>query len=169
MTETMFRRKEFAITLIDVGGQRSERKKWLHYFEGVDLVVFVVAMSEYDQVLLENTKVNRMHESLQVFDSVCNNKWFLHSSIILFLNKKDVFDEKIVYSKIDQCFPDYIKQDQEKKENPADYIQMEFRKKNRIHPHIYCHYTNAKDTQNVKVMFDVMVDKINVDAMKRLY
>jgi len=76
MTETMFRRKEFAITLIDVGGQRSERKKWLHYFEGVDLVVFVVAMSEYDQALLENTKVNRMHESLQVFDSVCNNKWF---------------------------------------------------------------------------------------------
>jgi len=38
------------VNLIDVGGQRSERKKWLHCFESVDAVLFVVAMSEYDQV-----------------------------------------------------------------------------------------------------------------------
>ena len=169
MVETIFKKEDLIITLIDVGGQRSERKKWLHYFDGVDVVLFVVAMSEYDQVLLENTNVNRMEESLKVFDTVCNNRWFLRSSILLFLNKKDVFDEKIVYSPIQNCFPEYIKQDTIDKEKPEDFIQSQFRKKNRSHAQIYCHYTNAKDTRNVKIMFDVMIDKINVDAMKNLY
>lgn len=40
-------------SLLDVGGQRSERKKWIHCFEAVTSIVFVVALSEYDQVLLE--------------------------------------------------------------------------------------------------------------------
>ena len=169
MVETIFRKEDLIIKLIDVGGQRSERKKWLHYFDGVDVVIFVVAMSEYDQVLLENTNVSRMQESLKVFDSVCNNRWFLRSSILLFLNKKDVFDEKIVYSPIENCFPEYDKQDVMNIESPEIFIQSQFRKKNKTHSQIYCHYTNAKDTKNVKVMFDVIVDKINVDAMKSLY
>ena len=44
----------------DVGGQRNERKKWIHCFDGVTAVIFVVGMSEYDQVLLEDEAQNRM-------------------------------------------------------------------------------------------------------------
>jgi len=40
--------------LFDVGGQRSERKKWIHCFEDVTAIIFCVAMSEYDQVLQED-------------------------------------------------------------------------------------------------------------------
>ena len=167
MVETMFRKDDLLITLIDVGGQRTERKKWLHYFDGVDVVLFVVAMSEYDQTLLENTNVNRMQESLNVFDSVCNNRWFLKSAILLFLNKKDVFDEKLIYSPMENYFPEYAKE--KEKEGPNEFIQSQFRSRNRTHSTIYCHYTNAKDTENVRVMFDVMIDKINVDAMKMFY
>ena len=39
--------------MFDVGGQRSERKKWIHCFENVTSIIFCVALSEYDQVLLE--------------------------------------------------------------------------------------------------------------------
>ena len=42
-----------SIHLFDVGGQRSERKKWIHCFEAVTSIIFCVALSEYDQVLLE--------------------------------------------------------------------------------------------------------------------
>uniref|UniRef100_A0ACB8E9I9 Guanine nucleotide-binding protein G(O) subunit alpha n=1 Tax=Sphaerodactylus townsendi TaxID=933632 RepID=A0ACB8E9I9_9SAUR len=48
-----------------------------------------------------------MHESLKLFDSICNNKWFLGTSIILFLNKKDIFEEKIKKSSLTICFPEY--------------------------------------------------------------
>ena len=48
-----------------------------------------------------------MHESMKLFDSICNNKWFTETSIILFLNKKDLFEKKITKSPLTICFPDY--------------------------------------------------------------
>lgn len=44
----------YILRLFDVGGQRSERKKWIHCFEDVTAIIFCVAMSEYDQVLHED-------------------------------------------------------------------------------------------------------------------
>lgn len=38
----------------DVGGQRSERKKWIHAFEDVSILLFLCAVSEYDQFLFED-------------------------------------------------------------------------------------------------------------------
>ena len=48
--------------MFDVGGQRSERKKWIHCFENVTSIIFCVALSEYDQVLLEES--NQVGHSL---------------------------------------------------------------------------------------------------------
>ena len=45
--------RQVRIHMFDVGGQRSERKKWIHCFEGVTSIIFCTAISEYDQVLLE--------------------------------------------------------------------------------------------------------------------
>lgn len=46
--------------MFDVGGQRSERKKWIHCFENVTSIIFCVALSEYDQVLLEESNQVRL-------------------------------------------------------------------------------------------------------------
>ena len=43
--------------MFDVGGQRSERKKWIHCFEGVTAIIFIVAMSEYDLSLAEDQEM----------------------------------------------------------------------------------------------------------------
>lgn len=61
----------------------------------------------YDLVLAEDEEMNRMIESLKLFDSICNSKWFVETSIILFLNKKDLFEEKINKSPLTICFPEY--------------------------------------------------------------
>ncbi len=53
---------------------------------------------------MEDETTNRMHESLRLFDSICNNKWFVNTSIILFLNKKDLFAEKITRSSLRLVF-----------------------------------------------------------------
>lgn len=62
-------------TIIDVGGQRNERKKWIHQFDAVTAVIFVASLSEYDQCLAEDGSVNRMVEAMELFAEVANSKW----------------------------------------------------------------------------------------------
>jgi guanine nucleotide-binding protein G(o) subunit alpha len=93
--------------MYDVGGQRSERRKWIDCFDHVDAVIFVAALSEYDQSLAEAKRTNRMVEALELFRSVCNNRAFANTSIMLFLNKKDIFAEKVLYSDIAAQRPFY--------------------------------------------------------------
>lgn len=107
ITETTFIIGELTYRMFDVGGQRSERKKWIHCFENVTSILFLVAISEYDQLLFEDETVNRMQEALTLFDSICNSRWFVKTSIILFLNKIDRFKEKLPISPMKTYFPDY--------------------------------------------------------------
>jgi guanine nucleotide-binding protein G(o) subunit alpha len=53
IVEINFTFKDLNFRVFDVGGQRSERKKWIHCFEDVTAIIFIVALSEYDQVKLE--------------------------------------------------------------------------------------------------------------------
>ena len=93
--------------IFDVGGQRNERRKWIHAFDNVNAVVFVAAMSEYDQVLFEDETQNRMEEALQLFDQIINSKWFKTTSMILILNKKDLFEMKLAKKPLSKYFPEY--------------------------------------------------------------
>jgi guanine nucleotide-binding protein G(q) subunit alpha len=93
--------------MVDVGGQRSERRKWIHCFENVTSIIFLVALSEYDQILFESDNENRMEESKALFRTIITYPWFQHSSVILFLNKKDLLEEKIMYSHLVDYFPEY--------------------------------------------------------------
>jgi len=105
--ETEFDVQGTHFRMVDVGGQRSERKKWMYCFQDVTAVIFCVALSEYDLKLYEDDTTNRMHESLKLFKEICNTKWFANTSMILFLNKKDLFGEKIKKVNLSVCFPEY--------------------------------------------------------------
>lgn len=77
VSEMHFSMGELSIHLVDVGGQRSERRKWIHCFESVTSIIFCVALSEYDQTLLEDPSQNRMAESLVLFESVINSRTYV--------------------------------------------------------------------------------------------
>lgn len=99
----------FLHSMYDVGGQRSQRRKWVYCFEDVRAVLFVVALSGYDMTLLEDSTVNRLEESLNLFEQIVNNRWFKEASFVLFLNKLDLFREKIMNTNrhLRNFFPDY--------------------------------------------------------------
>eukprot|EP00075_Anas_platyrhynchos_P034056 XP_027323309.1 guanine nucleotide-binding protein G(i) subunit alpha-2 isoform X1 [Anas platyrhynchos] len=166
IVETHFTFKDLHFKMFDVGGQRSERKKWIHCFEGVTAIIFCVALSAYDLVLAEDEEMNRMHESMKLFDSICNNKWFTDTSIILFLNKKDLFEEKIVHSPLTICFPEYSGAN--KYDEAAGYIQSKFEdlNKRKDTKEIYTHFTCATDTKNVQFVFDAVTDVIIKNNLK---
>ena len=64
-------------------GQRSQRRKWLNYFQDVDAVIFVCAVSEYDQAIREDNKTNRIYESVTLFEIIANSQYFVDSQVWL--------------------------------------------------------------------------------------
>jgi len=165
------KRKHLHFQMFDVAGQRSERRKWIHCFEGVTAVLFVVSLAEFDQRLMEDNSCNRMVESLELFGSIVNNKFFTLSSFILFLNKRDLFEEKIKHSKFSDFFPDY-KGTNNDKEVKA-WIKKKFIEKNKVIDEsgapktLYVHYTNATDTNNIKHVFNDVSDIIIKNLLEK--
>jgi len=92
--EQKFTIKKNQFHVFDVGGQKSERKKWINCFDSVTAVIFVASMSCYDEVMFEDNEKNSMTDQLELFDNICNEHAFEKTSMILFLNKKDLFDKK---------------------------------------------------------------------------
>ncbi|KAM6329248.1 guanine nucleotide-binding protein subunit alpha-14 [Alca torda] len=146
--------------MVDVGGQRSERRKWIHCFESVTSIIFLVALSEYDQVLAECDKENRMEESKALFKTIITYPWFLNSSVILFLNKKDLLEEKIMYSHLISYFPEYTGPKQDVKA-ARDFILKLYQDQNPDKEKtIYSHFTCATDTENIRFVFAAVKDTI---------
>ncbi|KAA8916341.1 hypothetical protein TRICI_001509 [Trichomonascus ciferrii] len=162
--ETRFDMGGMNILMYDVGGQRSERKKWIHCFDNVTLIIFCVALSEYDQGLLEESKQNRMAESLVLFDSVVNSRWFVRTSVVLFLNKIDVFTDKLPNSPLENYFPDYTGGNDINK--AAKYILWRFTQLNRAGLNIYPHLTQATDTSNIRLVFAAVKETILQNALR---
>jgi len=163
--ETIFEINKTVFKLMDVGGQRSERKKWMQCFTDVQAVLFCVALSEYNLLLLEDSKTNRIHESLKLFGEICNSRWFVETSMILFLNKSDLFREKIATVPITVAFPTYT--GGSGFEETKDYIKQQFLSVNKDPSKtIYCHVTCATDTNNVKVVFEIVKDTVLQQTLK---
>ncbi|MED6273958.1 Guanine nucleotide-binding protein subunit alpha-14 [Characodon lateralis] len=154
--------------MVDVGGQRSQRKKWIHCFENVTSVIFLAALNEYDQVLCESETDNRLAESLALFKTIVSSKWFQESSTILFLNKTDLLEEKIKISHLATYFPDYKgpsgDAESAKKFIEKMYIELH---KNRHKP-LYTHFTCATDTENIRIVFKSVKDTIFLENMASL-
>ncbi len=93
--ETKFRVDKVKFHMFDVGGQRDERRKWIQCFNDVTAIIFVAASSSYNMVLREDNTQNRLREALDLFRSIWNNRWLRTISVILFLNKQDLLEEKI--------------------------------------------------------------------------
>lgn len=178
IAETSFALGHTNWLMVDVGGQRSERKKWIHCFENVDCLIFVAALSGYDQCLAEDRNAvclisllshqvgyltstqNQMHEAMMLFDSLANSKWFMHKPIILFLNKFDVFKKKLDISPLSWHFPDYNGSHTDLCA-AVEYVASRFKALNRTrHREIYTHYTNATDTTLLKATMESVQDMI---------
>jgi len=169
IVEKVFNIQGNLFKFLDVGGQRNERRKWIHCFQDVTAVIFVTAIQEYDQFLYEDEKENRLLESINVFNQIINNICFARSTIILFLNKMDLFAEKIKYVPLSVCFNDIDGDSNKGVDEASDFIRDKFtvcsQDKKRL---IFAHKTCATDTKNVEKVFEackVTILKISLDRI----
>ncbi|KAF7488704.1 Guanine nucleotide-binding protein G(o) subunit alpha [Sarcoptes scabiei] len=171
VVETEFKVHKSIIRMFDVGGQRSERRKWIQYFDDVRTLLFVVAISEYDMTLIEDSTRNRLQESLLLFESICNNLLFRNTSTILFLNKYDLFREKILFTErqLRYFFDEYNGPDYDA-DRASMFIEQQFRQiSHQANPDkfLITHYITATDTDNVRQVFDSIIDYILRDNLKQ--
>jgi len=124
--------------LIDVGGQRNERRKWIHCFDDVTAIVYLVNLAGYASVLYEDPTVNRMTEALSVFENTVNNDTFGDVPIFLLLNKKDLFESLIKKKDLSTCFHDY--QDGADVRKAISFISQQFRQKLKVNPNRLSEY-----------------------------
>lgn len=154
-----FQIEKLKFELVDVGGQRAERKKWIHCFDFVTAVMFIIALSEYDQMLYEDENVNRMQESLKLFTQMLTSPIFTSTPFILFLNKEDIFDMKIKHSPITAAFPEYPGPHQAKE--TKEFIKNKYLEAdNNPKRDVYTFFTTATDTDLVKNVFNSVTDII---------
>jgi len=163
---------------VDVGGQRTHRQKWFSCFDKVMAILFLASSSEFDQKLMEDTRVNRLEESRNIFDTIVNHRTFADVSMILFLNKQDLLEDKVTRKKID--ISTYFEEFQDTEEikkyvsdkfsgNPMDltdvrnFILYLFVSKHK-HLHsqrpIYHHFTTAVNTKNIQYVFAAVKETI---------
>ena len=166
IVETSFIIQNNRFKMFDVGGQRNERKKWIHCFENVTAVIFVAAINEYDQKLYEDGVTNRIYEALELFGEICNSRWFRETSMILFLNKRDLFQQKIESVDLKVAFPEY--DGGNSYENAVQFLTDKFQQKNEYQDRkqVYVHVTCATDTENIHFTFNVVKDIILKDRLK---
>ncbi|XP_015693729.1 guanine nucleotide-binding protein alpha-1 subunit isoform X3 [Oryza brachyantha] len=153
--------------LYDVGGQRNERRKWIHLFEGVNAVIFCAAISEYDQMLFEDETKNRMMETKELFDWVLKQRCFEKTSFMLFLNKFDIFERKIQKVPLSVCewFKDYqpIAPGKQEVEHAYEFVKKKFEelyfqssKPDRVDRVFKIYRTTALDQKLVKKTFKLI-------------
>ncbi len=146
---------------IDVGGQRNERRKWMHCFDNVTAIIFLVGVSEFDQMLWEDNTMNCLYESMHVWQTIVNRKEFRNEmAYILFLNKVDLFEDKLLNGgkSLRPYFPDFDGPDTV--QDSLKFLEDKFLSLTESDKHVYVHLTTATDTDNVSRVFMACRDSI---------
>ncbi|XP_035792283.1 guanine nucleotide-binding protein G(f) subunit alpha-like [Anopheles albimanus] len=171
--------------MFDVGGQRHHRSKWMQAFEGVHAVLFLISCGGFDQTLREDPKQNRLTEGFELFRGVWHNRFLAETGVIVFLNKQDVLEQKLLTGKsIRTYFPEYddyvafADKDQlyDELARTRSFIRSKMvditNEPPRRTSHLigrkrscYFHFTIATDTQNVRTVFN---DVQNIVLAKNL-
>jgi GTPase SAR1 family protein len=175
---------------VDVGGQRTQRQKWQHCLSDATAILFLVSSNEYDEYLREDFNTNRLDESCKVFETLINYRYLQDISFIVFLNKYDLLKEKIKICNIKEYCRDFygdpyslddvkaylVSRFSRLKKSEVNCINnnngVSFNRRSRyLQEHmnnnnnedvseIYTHFTTAVDTDNIKVIFEMVKNMI---------
>jgi len=149
--------------LFDVGGQKPERRKWdvIANTHKPTALLFFTSLIDWDIPIVNEEGRSRMDESLEVWIEVLNREEFENATIILFLNKNDLFEDKIERVNLSDTFSEYSGDDYQ---SASDFIKNLFISKAINSKHtpesIHAHTTCAIDTNAMEVVFNSVSQEI---------
>uniref|UniRef100_A0AC34FA33 G protein alpha subunit n=1 Tax=Panagrolaimus sp. ES5 TaxID=591445 RepID=A0AC34FA33_9BILA len=141
ISEIEFAYKHVSLKMVDVGGQRSEQRKWIHVFDSCN--------------------------GVRIVRNKCFSK---RTAIILFLNKYDIFKERIEVFPLTTCFKGYAGKNVA--EAAANYVNDRFQamvpSEMQTEKPVYSHFTNATDTRNIDRVFEACIDVVFKVSMEKV-
>ena len=152
--------------MFDVSSHRLEIKKWIPQFERMIGVVFFVDISQYDQVILEESDHNSLMEGLVQFDSVVNSRWVSHTCMILLFCNARRFREKLNTIPLSHYFPDYSGGNDINK--ASKYLLSRFNQVNRVGLNVYPHLCEPSSESIMGFIWTAVRETILVNVNKDL-
>ncbi|CAF1024445.1 unnamed protein product [Adineta steineri] len=153
ITEYLFDFENITFRIIKNGARRSEHRKWIRYFDNAFAILFLAALDEYDHVLVESDNENQMEESIALFRTIVTNRWYMKFPVILFLNKKDLLEEKIMYSHLVDYFPEFDGPKRDAQAAREFILKMYVDLNSNSDRIIYSHFTCANNADGDGVQF----------------
>ncbi|KAJ3304741.1 hypothetical protein HDV03_002426 [Kappamyces sp. JEL0829] len=167
VTDTIFPVDGQRLHVIDVSGLSHHRNGWVSYFDDVKAILFVASLSCYDQTMMEEEGVNRMVDSVVLFENMVNHELLRDKYFILFLNKKDLYGKKIKKKDIADYFPNY-KGKKGSVSQGIKYFEAKFKDQNRYSKEIVTHVTCCTDSKIMRVICANMISSIISGQLKNL-
>ncbi|KAL8848213.1 MAG: hypothetical protein Q9221_006731 [Calogaya cf. arnoldii] len=149
VTEKYFETAKYVYHVVDVEGIRSGRKQWIYTWKGADCLFFVASLAGYNRCLIEASDTNQLQESLLLFESLLSTSYLKNVTIVLVLNKLDVFRQQIQEHPLRLWFPDFVGREKDH-EAALTYIEAKFKALKRLSDEreIHVYYTDATNIEN---------------------
>ncbi|KAJ7080029.1 guanine nucleotide binding protein, alpha subunit [Mycena belliarum] len=157
--------------MYDVGGTRSSRAVWYSYFDDCDAIIFLAPVSCFDEKLAEDKRVNRLEDTYMLWKSVCACKLLARTQLVLFLNKCDLLQAKLMRgARIRDSVPSFG----DRRNDVATatrYFQQHFKEIQRTYSPVqrpfYVHLTSVIDTKSTAVTLGAVEESILRDHLRR--
>lgn len=154
--------------MVDYSGQRRQRSKWFQFVEDVEAVIFVVSLACYDLYMDDNMSLNQMDDSISCFNECINHTAMLQKTIILFLNKIDIFRTKCIRSPVKSFFPEFHGPESDY-DAAAAFFSEKFKSINKNPQRdFYVHITHATDRKQADFLLTSVMDSLFCNALNSI-
>ncbi|TFK74544.1 G-alpha-domain-containing protein [Pluteus cervinus] len=156
----------------DFCGSRSYRSAWVPYFDDVQAIIFLAPLSPFDEYeqLPDGSHVNRLHDSFQMWRSICSSKLLAHVQLILFLNKCDQLKRRLKHNVMVKEHIQSFKDRSNDYKTVSNYFRSYFkeiqRKCSPAPREFFAHFTTAVDTASTLLTLSAVREAILMNQLR---
>ncbi|SCN86602.1 probable G protein alpha chain [Fusarium fujikuroi] len=156
--EALIHRDSHTLQLLQITDRSTQRRKWIHVLvDDAACLLFICNLAIYDQTLLEDETINRLHEDLILFSSLANSRWFAQTPFFVILSNISAFRNKILQSPLFKWFPQF--EGGNNGDAALEFIKDRFRELAKPDQDIYIHVADIYSTEGVIAAIETMENR----------
>ncbi|KAH7168250.1 G-protein alpha subunit-domain-containing protein [Fusarium sp. MPI-SDFR-AT-0072] len=165
--EALIHRGSHTMRFLQITDRSTQRRKWIHILvDDAACVLFISDLAIYDQTLLKDETINRLHEDFMLFSSLVNSRWFTQTPFFVILSNVSAFRNKILQSPLSKWFPQF------KGGSDGDaalkFIKDRFQELAKTNQNVYIHVADIHSAEGVIAAIEAMENTSLSQVLKEL-